>query len=143
MARLERIASHDGIVKAVREGIVDVEIASTSACASCEAHAKCGFAESKNKTVGVPTAEWNTFEKGEKVTVNIDQSRGMLAVWIAYVLPVLVMLAAIIALSAAGAAESLVAVAAIAILSLYVAILYFLRRKIEKKFTLTILKTTN
>ncbi len=140
MAQLERIASHDGMVKAVREGIVDVEIASTSACASCEAHAKCGFAESKNKTVGVPTTEWNTFEEGEKVTVNIDQSRGMLAVWIAYVLPALVMLAAIIALSAAGAAEWLVAVAAIAILSLYVATLYFLRRKIEKKFTLTITK---
>ncbi len=140
MAQLERIASHDGMVKAVGNGYVDVEIASTSACASCEAHSKCGFAESKNKTVGVPTSEWQSFEVGETVVVNIDQSRGMLAVWIAYVLPALVMIAAIVALSAVGAAEWLVAVAAIAILALYVAILYLLRRKIEKKFTLTITK---
>ncbi len=138
MAKLERIASHDGIVKNVGKGLVAVEIASTSACAACEAHAKCGFAESKNKTIEVPTKQWSEYAEGEHVTVNIDQSRGLLAVWLAYVLPAVCMLAAIIGLSAAGAAEWVVAVVALAVLAIYVVILYLYRTKVEKHFTLTI-----
>ncbi len=138
MERLERIASHIGTVKAVKEGSVEVEIESTSACASCAAHARCGFAESKNKTVAVPTAEWHDYKDGDTVTVNIDESRGMLAVWIAYVLPAVIMLAAIIGMSVAGAPEWAVAAVALAVLCLYVGGLYLLRGKIGNRFTLTL-----
>ena len=142
MERLDqrRIASHLGTVKAVREGSVDVEIESTSACATCQAHSRCGFAESKNKTVSVPTDQWQSYSEGNEVKVNIDESRGMLAVWIAYVLPALVMIGIIVALSTMGAAEWLVAIGAIAALGLYVGALYLLRNKIGKKFTLTVEK---
>lgn len=139
MERLDkRIATHDGVVLAARHGQVEVQIASTSACAACEAHAKCGFAESRNKTLSIPSAEWQRFAEGQKVKVNIDESRGMLAVWIAYVLPALAMLAVIIGLSCAGAAEWLVALAALAIVALYVGVLYLMRGRIGKKFTLTV-----
>ena len=141
MERLERIASHAGTVKAVKEGSVEVEIESTSACASCAAHARCGFAESKNKTVAVPTDDWREYKEGDAVTVNIDESRGMLAVWIAYVLPAVIMLAAIIGMSVAGAPEWAVAAVALAVLGLYVGGLYLLRNKIGKRFTLTVSKT--
>ena len=141
MERLDkrrRIAAHDGVVTAVKEGQVEVQIASTSACAACEAHSKCGFAESRNKTLSIPTADWKQFAEGQPVVVNIDEGRGMLAVWIAYVLPAILMLGAIVVLSATGAAEWLVAVVAIAILLLYVGGLYLLRGRIGKKFTLTV-----
>ena len=138
MAGLERIASHDGTVKRVLNGAVEVEIVSTSACASCEAHGKCGFAEAKNKTVAVPTADWQRYAEGERVVVNIDESRGMLAVWIAYVLPALVLLGVIIGLSVAGAPELTVALAALAALALYTGALYLLRGRIGRKFTLTV-----
>lgn len=141
MARLEtRVASHRGIVKAVRNGFVDIEIESTSACATCQAHSRCGFAESKNKTVSVPSDKSAEYNNGDSVTVHIDESRGMLAVWIAYVLPAIVMLGLIIALSLIHAPEWLVAVSALAILGLYVGALYLLRDKIGKKFTLTVEK---
>lgn len=140
MERLDkrRIATHDGVVLSAANGRVEVQIASSSACASCEAHAKCGFAESRNKTLAIPTADWQRFAEGQHVVVNIDESRGMLAVWIAYVLPALIMLGAIVGLSLAGAAEWLVALAALAILALYVGGLYLLRTRIGKKFTLTV-----
>lgn len=140
MERLDerRIASHRGTVKAVADGSVDVEIESTSACASCQAHSRCGFAESKQKTVTIPTPNWRNFTAGQQVTVVIDQSRGMLAVWIAYVLPALAIIAIVALLSATGAAEWLVAVSALATLGLYVGLLYLLRGKIGKKFTLTV-----
>lgn len=141
MERLGRIASHAGIVKKVNPGSVEVEIESTSACASCAAHSKCGFAESKNKNVAVPTDDWQQYKEGDTATVHIDESRGMLAVWIAYVLPAVLMLAAIVGLSVAGAAEWLVATVALAVLALYVGLLYIMRRKISHRFVLTISKT--
>ena len=138
MNNMRNIASHDGVVKAVKNGNVEVEIESTSACASCAAHARCGFAESKNKTVAVPTDEWRSYDVGETVRVNIDESRGLLAVWIAYVLPAVLMLAAIVAMSVAGAPEWAVAAVALAVLGLFVGALYLLRSKVGRHFTLTI-----
>lgn len=138
-----QIATHDGVVVSVREGFVEVEIESTSACASCAAHARCGFAESKNKTMAVPTGQWRDYAEGEAVRVSIDESCGMLAVWIAYVLPAVLMLAAIVGMSAAGAAEWAVAAVALAVLALYVATLWFLRRRIDNRFVLRIGKCSS
>ena len=140
MERLERIASHAGTVKAVASGSVEVVIESTSACASCAAHAKCGFAESKNKTIAIPTDDWQQYHEGDTVTVHIDESRGMLAVWIAYVLPAVIMLAAIAIMTVLGSPEWAVALAALAVLAIYVGLLYLLRRRIGSRFTLTVSK---
>lgn len=138
MERLDRIASHDGIVTAVKEGTVTVTIESVSACATCAAHSHCGFAESKEKTVDVPVADWKQYSEGQSVTVHIDESRGLLAVWIAYVLPAVLMLAVIIALSIAHTPEWAVVLSAFAILGAYILILYLRRRKVESRFTLTL-----
>lgn len=138
MEKLERVASHAGTVQSVRKGLVAVQIESVSACATCQAHSRCGFAESKNKTVEVPTDDWEQYHEGDNVTVHIDESRGMLAVWIAYVLPALLLLAAIIGLSVARLPEWAVVLSAFAVLGLYVLVLYLRRRKVESRFTLTI-----
>lgn len=138
MERLDRIASHDGIVTAVKPDRVTVKIEVVSACATCAAHGRCGFAESKNKTVEVPTGQWQQYKEGDSVTVHIDESRGMLAVWLAYVLPAVLMLTAIVGLSLAHVPEGLVALAALLVLGLYVFFLYLLRRKVERRFTFTV-----
>ena len=138
MERLERIASHDGTVTHVGNGLVTVKIESVSACATCAAHSKCGFAESKEKSMEVPSADWQSYSVGQAVRVHIDESRGMLAVWIAYVLPALLMLAAIVGLSLAHLPEWAVVLAAFAVLGLYVLVLYLRRRKVESRFTLNV-----
>lgn len=140
MERNIQIASHAGVVTGVKEGLVAVQIESTSACASCAAHAKCGFAESKNKTVEIPTEDWRNYRPGDTVEVKIDESRGMLAVWIAYVLPALLLIVDIVGLSVAGLPEWAVVLSSFAVLGLYVAILYASRRKVEGRFTLTVNK---
>ena len=122
MERPLNIASHPGIVQRVRRGFVEVQIESVSACATCSAHAHCGFAESKNKTIEVPS----------------DQSRGMLAVWFAYLLPALLLLGVIVGFSVAGFPEGVVALSALLALALYVGLLFLLRHSIEGRFTLTV-----
>lgn len=141
MERHREIATHAGIVTKVSNGTVEVQIKSVSACASCQAHAHCGFAESKNKTLEIPSADWQQYQVGETVTVRIDESRGLLAVWIAYLLPALLMLAAIVGLSLAGLPEWAVVLAAFATLGLYILILYYNRHKVDNKFTLTVIKS--
>ncbi len=134
----QRIASHDGIVTAVNKGVVTVRIEAVSACASCAAHGRCGFAESKEKSIEVPTSDWSRYSIGDAVTVHVDESRGMLAVWLAYVLPAILMIAVIVGLSLAGLPEWLVVLGSFTILGIYILILYLRRRHVERHFTLTI-----
>lgn len=143
MEKVARIASHDGIVQKVRKGFVEVQIKSVSACASCQAHAHCGFAESKNKTVEVPSDDWQNYSEGERVTVHIDESRGMLAVWIAYVLPALLLIAVIVTLSFLHLPEWTVVLGAFVVLGLYILALYLSRQKVESRFTLTVSHTSD
>ena len=140
MENNDRIASHDGVVTSVEKGLVTVRIESVSACATCAAHRRCGFAESKDKSVAVPCDDWQNYHQGDTVTVHIDESRGMLAVWLAYVLPALLLLAVIIGLSLAHLPERVVVISAFLVLAIYLCILYLRRRKVETHFTLTITK---
>lgn len=137
---MKQIASHQGVVTSTRKGSVSVKIEAVSACASCAAHSKCGFAESKDKTVDVPTTDWQQYHEGDEVTVHIDEQHGMLAVWIAYVLPALLLMAVIVTLSLIGLPEWAVVLSAFTTLALYILILYLSRHKVEKNFTLTVTK---
>ena len=134
---------HPGIVTAVKPGFVTVQIESTSACAACEAHSKCGFAESKTKTLDIPTqaikqANNQVFSIGDRVTVTIDHTRGLRATWWAYVLPALLLLAAVVGFSLASLSEPAVILLSLAVLAVYILILFLLRKKLDSKFTLTV-----
>ena len=152
---------HPGIVTAVKPGFVTVQIESTSACAACAAHSKCGFAESKTKTLDIPIPqdfktsrlrdiktsglrdfETSSFAVGDRVTVTIDHTRGLLATWWAYVLPAILLIAVAVALSLAALPEPLVILLTFAPLGLYLLVLYLFREKLDSRFTLE-LKSLN
>lgn len=135
--------THPGTVTAVKQGFVTVQITSVSACASCQAHSKCGFAESKTKTLDIPSADWQQYAEGQPVTVTIDHSRGLLATWWAYLLPALLILAVAVPLSLAGLSEPLVILLSFAALTLYLLLLWLLRKKLNSQFTLTLSPITH
>ena len=129
---------HPGTVTSVKKGFVTVQITSLSACAACQAHSKCGFAESKTKTLDIPTALWQQYNVGEPVTVTIDHSRGLAATWWAYLLPAILLITVVVAFSLAGFSEPLVILFSLFTLGLYILLLYILRKKLDSKCTLTI-----
>ena len=131
---------HEGIVTAVKKGSVTVQIESVSACASCQAHSRCGFAESKNKTLDIPTRQWQQYATGDTVTVTIDHTHGMQAVLIAYILPALLLLAIVVGLSLAGLPEWAVILLSLLSLGVYVLVLYLTRKKLDSRFELAISK---
>ena len=137
------IIEHKGVVTAVGDDMMTVQITSISACASCAAHAKCGFAESKEKTLEIPRSatkhtKSSTFHVGDKIVVCIDESSGLKAVWTAYIVPALLIIGVVSGLSAANAPEGMVALAAFGVLGLYILALILLRKRIDKHFEITI-----
>ena len=131
---------HPGIVSAVKPGFVTVQIESTSACAACAAHSKCGFAESKTKSLDIPIDENfnDNFKVGDRVTVTIDHTRGLLATWWAYVVPAVLLLGAVVGFTLASLPEPAVILLSLAVLAVYILILFLLRKKLDSQFTLTV-----
>ena len=131
---------HPGIVTAVKPGFVTVQIESTSACAACAAHSKCGFAESKTKSLDIPIDDNlnDNFKVGDRVTVTIDHTRGLLATWWAYVVPAVLLLGAVVGFTLAELPEPIVILLSLAVLAVYILILFLLRKKLDSKFTLTV-----
>ena len=135
---MEKVAQHDGIVTEVLQGTVRVQIHAVSACASCQAHSKCGFADSKDKTMDIDTPLWQQYHEGDPVTVTIAANRGLQAVAIAYLLPSLLLLAIFVTLTTLHLSEGWVALITLLCVALYAGILYLCRHRLQRKFTMTI-----
>ena len=137
---MEKSVKHSGIVTAVEKGMVHVQMHVESACSACEAHAKCGFAEAKDKEVDVATSEWQEYAAGEHVNVTIRTGNGLLAVLIAYVLPSVVLIGAFILFCLLPLSEPMVALLTLLIVALYAVVLYLFRDKLQRRFSLKIEK---
>lgn len=132
---MDTVATHGGIVTATHERHVTVKMDVLSACAACQAHSRCGFADKKEKIVEVDTADWQQYQPGDKVNVIINARRGMLAVVIAYLMPALLLLGVFITLHCCGLSEVWVALGTLLSVGLYVGILFCFRDRLQKKFT--------
>ena len=85
--------SHKGRIVEITPEVTIVEIVSESACASCHAKGLCSLGDSKVKTVQVPTRAWDNYQPGDEVNVLLQASMGHKAVWLAYVIPLIIMVA--------------------------------------------------
>lgn len=132
---MEKIIRHSGTIIAITPGQVTVRMQVLSACASCESHAHCGFAEKKDKEVTVATSRWRDYAVGDSVQVVIEGRNGLRAVAIAYVLPACLLLAFFALFCCLHLPEALVALLTLATVALYVLLLYLFRHRLQQRFT--------
>ena len=133
------ITTHQGIVTSVRESCVSVQIHVVSACATCEAHSHCGFADSKDKIMDIDTPQWEQYHEGDRVTVAVNSNRGLQAVFIAYIVPTLLFLATfLVTLCALHLSDGWVALITLAVVALYALLLYLRRQHLQQRFTMTL-----
>lgn len=137
---MNQIATHDGKVLAVDNGVVKVEMHVVSACSSCKAHEKCSFVDKADKIVEVETPDWKSYHEGDMVTVSVNEGLGLLAVLLAYFLPAVIIIASVIVLSLFTNSELLAALAPILLIAIYFMLLYKLRDKLQHKFSFGITK---
>lgn len=140
---MEKI-SHIGIVEDIKGQAVQVRIQQASACDLCHAKFICSSADTKEKIVEVRAAE-GSVAVGDKVMVEGAASMGMKAVFLAYVLPlVLLILVMVLCLTLiAPGNEVVAALVSLGILLPYAFLLYLLKDKLSKKFRFEIRSLMN
>jgi len=134
---MSQVATHPGTVIAVGKDSVRVKIETLSACASCQAHSRCGFAEKKDTELDIDTRDAASFSVGQSVEVQVLESRGMLAVLLAYVVPSILLLAGLIALLQV-CSELTAVLLTLGVVAVYYLVLYAFRHQLQNKFTFEI-----
>jgi sigma-E factor negative regulatory protein RseC len=138
----ERI-EHEGKVISIDKDYIGVEILNKSACAACHAKGVCGASDESVKVVEVAqdiTTLAADYQIGEKVNVIMSSAMGTQAVWIAYVVPLLVLMASILVFSLCGAGELAMGLGSLGIVALYYLGVFLFRNKISKIFIFSIEK---
>ena len=125
---------HSGVIISIDPQETGVEIVRGSACSSCHAKSLCGVADAQKKVVYVPTDAFAQRSVGDEVTLGMKRSMGMKAVWISYVIPLIVLMTVILSLYALKAGELATGLGAIAAVAIYYIMVYVLRDKLKKEF---------
>ena len=133
MRKKDEIA-HEGRIVEINPEFTTVEILSSSACASCHAKGLCGMSEEEKKLIMVPTDPYTVYEEGEIVYVMTKKSMGLKAVWISYVIPLVILLILILSLSPVIGNEAYTGLAAIGGVALYYFIIWLIRDRLENEF---------
>ncbi len=126
--------SHKGKVLDISPDYTTVEILVSSECSSCHAKSMCGMSEEKEKIIMVPTNPYGNYRIGDEVELVGKLTMGLKAVWISYVIPLLILLVLILTLSSFIGKELYVGLISVAGVGLYYLIIYLLKDRLAKDF---------
>jgi len=133
MSSKSNVIEHLGRVDAITANDIRVVIISQSACASCHAKGACTTADVAEKQV-VISKPYHNYTVGETVKVTMKQSLGYKALFLGYILPLIVLLVSLFVFNALGFSEGLSGLLSLGVLVPYYLILYLFRKRIEKEF---------
>ena len=133
---IKNIIQHEGIVEKTDKGSVMVRITSVSACSGCHAEGSCSMTGKEDKLIMI-TGNYNVSE-GDCVTVMMRKSMGYRAVFLGYVLPFFSVLIMLVFLNSTGFSELTAGLLSLSVLIPYYALLFLIRKKIDKEFIFTL-----
>ena len=115
-----------------------VEIVVSSACSECHAKGLCGISEEEQKVISLPTDPYAAYNVGDEVDLCTKMTMGMKAVWISYVIPLVVLMILILSLSNVFSAsehnEVIAGLGAVAGVAVYYFVIWLLRGKLKNEF---------
>ena len=133
MAKKNEIA-HSGRIVEITPDFTTVEIIASSACSSCHAKQLCGMSEDQEKLIMVPTDGFAERKVGDEVQVLTKMTMGLKAVWISYVIPLVILMILILSLSKAFDNEFLCGLMALAGVGLYYFGIWLFRDRLSNEF---------
>ncbi|MBP5210424.1 MAG: SoxR reducing system RseC family protein [Bacteroidales bacterium] len=142
MKKVDKI-EHEGTVIEIGKDTVSVEIVNKSACASCHARGVCNASEESVRVIEIPytiSSLVEDYQVGEKVNVILGSYLGISAVFLAYVLPLVLLILSIVLLPVAGLTELQTGISAIGIVALYYIVLALFRSKLNRVYSFSIEK---
>ncbi len=131
---------HEGKIVKIETNNIVVEILVNEACQQCDGKKSCMIFNEKRRLIDIACNNVADYQLGEIVNVKMATSIGFIAVFYAYLLPVIVLIATFVIGHFFIKNEIIVILISFLIVSLYYYLLYLLRKKIEKKIVFTIQK---
>lgn len=134
------VVEHVGKIIEIDNSIIKVEILNKSMCAGCHAKSMCAMGDAKEKVIDIPHLNSNEYVVGEEVNVVMKKSMGFKAVWISYVLPLLLLIVFLLLLQGLRFSDLMAGLISIAVIAVYYSVIYIFRAKIATQFTFKIVK---
>ena len=125
---------HSGRIVDIDPAVTKVEIIRSSACSACHAKELCGFSEEEKKIVEVATSGFQPHNIGDEVVLCMKRSMGMKAVWIAYVIPLVILMVAVLSINTCGFGELATGLGAIAAVAVYYIVILCCRKRLSNEF---------
>lgn len=132
----------EGVVKAIDDEFITVEIVIRSACSSCHAKSICLPSENKNRLVKAQNLHRESFRIGEVVSIYMKNSLGKKALFIGYILPIIILLSSLFGSSSFFDNELYAALTALGLVGIYYFIIWLLNRSniIDREFVFFVKK---
>ena len=125
---------HAGRILEITPDFTTVQIIVSSACSSCHAKGLCGMSEEEEKVIMLPTDPYATYNVGDEVQVCTKMAMGLKAVWISYVIPLIILMILILSLSTIVEREAYRALIAIGGVAVYYLFVWLFRDKLSNEF---------
>ena len=125
---------HAGRILEITPDFTTVQIIVSSACSSCHAKGLCGMSEEEEKVIMLPTDPYATYNVGDEVQVCTKMAMGLKAVWISYVIPLIILMILILSLSSVVEREAYRALIAIGGVAVYYLFVWLFREKLSNEF---------
>jgi sigma-E factor negative regulatory protein RseC len=137
---MNKTIQHTGIIERIEQPFVFVRIEQSSACSGCHAQAACHSSmDSQSRTVAVEDTSGN-FTLRDEVLLIGRYDRGMQAVLLACVCPMLLVVAALIAGIRLTGSEVAGGGISLLVLLPYGSLIYLMRDRLKRKFAFTLSK---
>ena len=133
MAKKNEIV-HSGKIVDITPDFTTVQIIASSACSECHAKGLCGMSEEQEKIIMLPTDPYTPRQVGEEVQVKTKMTMGLKAVWISYVIPLVILMILILSLSSVIDNEFLRGGVALAGVGIYYFVIWLFREKLSDQF---------
>jgi len=140
LCKMSQIIEHTGKIHRIDGDKVQVLITQNTACGACSAKSACAIAAQTAEKFVETTSEDSSFAVGDEVIVYGQQSLGLFAALLAFVIPILLILVILFVLRYFVENEVVSGTIALAILIPYYITLSFFRDKLKTKFQFYIRK---
>lgn len=128
--------AHEAIVQSNDRGSVTLLLLNKGSCSGCSAEKSCGMSENSTKEINIEGSY--DVSPGSRVTVLMKQSSGFMALFLGYLLPLLLFIVSIVLLSIFSVAELTAGLIALGVLIPYYIFLTFFRKSMRQQFSFTI-----
>ena len=133
---------HTGIIESIQDHRFRILITQQSACSECDVKGACTISGQQEKIVEVESFD-SSFKVGEKVLLAGKNTFGLLAVFLAFVIPFILILITLVSLQSLVSNEIISGGIALFILVPYYLILSMFNKRLKTKFNFEIKKEYN